>query len=74
MLNKEEIFEKISPVLKKKGVKKIAVFGSYARDEEKPGSDIDIIVEFSERKSLLDLVRYRKRVIRNSGNTRGFAD
>ncbi|HHT9114999.1 MAG: nucleotidyltransferase family protein [Planctomycetes bacterium] len=60
MLNKGEIFEKICHVLKKKGAKKIAVFGSYARDEEKPGSDIDIIVEFSERKSLLELVRIER--------------
>ena len=36
--------------------KKIAVFGSYARDEAKPESDMDILVEVSERKSLLDLV------------------
>ena len=51
MMNKEEIFEKISHVLKKKGQKvAVLVFGFYARDEEKPGSDIDIIVEFSERK------------------------
>jgi len=47
-------------VLKNKGAKKIAVFGSYARDEEKPGSDVDIIVEFSERKSLLALVRIER--------------
>ena len=60
MLNKEEIFEKISQVLKNKGARKIAIFGSYARDEEKPGSDIDIIVEFSERKSLLALVRIER--------------
>jgi len=28
-------------------VKKIGLFGSYARDEQKEDSDIDIIVEFS---------------------------
>jgi len=60
MLNKRKIFEKIVQVLKNKGAKKIAVFGSYARNEEKPGSDVDIIVEFSERKSLLALVRIER--------------
>jgi hypothetical protein len=30
------------------------------RGEEKPGSDIDILVEFSERKSLLEFVRIER--------------
>jgi hypothetical protein len=34
---------------------RIAVFGSYARNEDKPGSDIDILVRFSGRVSLFDL-------------------
>lgn len=55
-MNKENLFKKIISLIKKHGAKKIAVFGSYARGEEKPKSDIDILVEFSERKSLLDLV------------------
>jgi predicted nucleotidyltransferase len=54
--NKKEIFEKIIQVLKNHGVKKIFVFGSYVRGEEKPQSDIDIIVEFLGRKSLLDII------------------
>jgi predicted nucleotidyltransferase len=29
-------------------IKKISVFGSFARGEQKKGSDIDILVEFSE--------------------------
>ena len=29
-------------------VKSIAIFGSYVRNEQKEGSDIDILVEFSE--------------------------
>jgi predicted nucleotidyltransferase len=60
MVNREEIFEKIAQALKKQGARKIAVFGSYVREEEKPGSDIDILVEFSERKSLLELVRIER--------------
>ncbi len=56
----KELFEKISSFLKEEGAKKIAVFGSYARGEEKPESDIDILVEFSETKSLLTLVRIER--------------
>jgi len=51
-----KLFEEIASNLKKKGAKKIAVFGSYARGDARPGSDVDVLVEFSERKSLLDLV------------------
>ncbi len=29
-------------------VKSIAVFGSYARGDQSPGSDVDILVEFDE--------------------------
>ncbi len=35
--------------LKKHGAKKIAIFGSYARGEVKPGSDLDVIVEFLKK-------------------------
>ena len=60
MNNKREIFEKIIKFLKNEGAKKISVFGSYVRGEEKEDSDIDIIVEFSESKSLLELVRIER--------------
>lgn len=50
------IFKKLTSILISHGAKRIAIFGSYARDEPGPESDIDIIVEFSERKSLLDIV------------------
>jgi len=60
MINREEIFEKIAQALKNQGARKIAVFGSCVRGEEKPGSDIDILVEFSGRKSLLELVKIER--------------
>jgi len=56
MLSRTEIFKRIAQLLKKQGAKKIAVFGSYIRKEQKPNSDIDIVVEFSGRKSLLDII------------------
>ena len=43
-------------VLKKYGVSKAAIFGSVARGDDTEDSDIDIIVEFVDGKSLLDLV------------------
>ena len=49
-----EIKRKIAPVLKRNGVKRAGIFGSYARGEQKKNSDIDILIEFDG--SLLDLV------------------
>lgn len=60
MQNREEIFQCLAKELKKQGANKIAVFGSYVRQEENPSSDIDVLVEFSERKSLLDIVRIER--------------
>jgi len=40
-----QIKEKTVPILKKAGVTRSAVFGSYVRGEEKKDSDIDILVE-----------------------------
>lgn len=37
--------------------RRIAVFGSVARGEEAPGSDLDFLVEFEPGSSLFDLVR-----------------
>ncbi len=37
-------------------ITEIGIFGSYIRGEQKKESDIDILVEFSEPVSLLDLI------------------
>jgi predicted nucleotidyltransferase len=36
---------------------KIGIFGSFARGENKKGSDIDILIEFKNPPSLLGLIR-----------------
>ena len=36
------------------GVKKLELFGSYARNENKIGSDIDFLVEFKPGRGLFD--------------------
>lgn len=48
---------KIIPTLKRQGVTKASVFGSFARGQAQKDSDIDILVELPKGKSLLDLVR-----------------
>lgn len=48
--------EIIISFLKKHGAIKIGIFGSTARGEERPDSDIDILVEFSETKSLFEFI------------------
>lgn len=50
-----EIRNRIYPILKRYDVAKASIFGSYVREEETIESDIDILVEFSVEKSLLDL-------------------
>lgn len=42
------------------GVSQIAVFGSYARGEARPDSDLDLLVSFSEQKSLLGVIRLER--------------
>jgi len=49
-----EIKKKIKSILKKKGIVRAGIFGSYARGEQKKNSDIDVLIEFND--SLLKLV------------------
>ncbi|MEM2928334.1 MAG: nucleotidyltransferase family protein [Nitrososphaerota archaeon] len=50
----KEIIRKHRKELEEKfKVKSIAIFGSYARNEQKETSDVDILVEFSEPVGLL---------------------
>ena len=59
MRNEElaELKKKIVPVLKRNGVVRAGIFGSYARGEAKKNSDIDILIKIRAKKfSLLDLV------------------
>ncbi len=51
----EELKKTLIDVLRKHDVKKAALFGSIVRGEATDESDIDLLVEFEGRKSLLDL-------------------
>jgi len=52
----EKVKEIILRVLVPQGVARVSVFGSHARGEAGPNSDIDILVRFENPKSLFELV------------------
>ena len=57
MLTSKTIMEKIETNfqnIKRYGIKKIGLFGSYVRNEQKGKSDIDILVEFEKGKKTFD--------------------
>ncbi len=47
----------IIPILKENDVEEAGIFGSFARNEAKKESDLDILVKFGKAKSLFDLAR-----------------
>lgn len=55
-----EIKEKAGPILNAYGIKYAGVFGSAARGEDTPESDVDILVRLGESPfSLLDLIGFK---------------
>ena len=53
---------KLIEVCRQNDVVKIGVFGSIVRGEANEQSDLDLIVEFSKRKSLLALVALERKL------------
>ena len=50
-----EILKKHEDIIKKKyHVQKIGIFGSFARGEEKEGSDIDVLIELEDKYETFD--------------------
>jgi predicted nucleotidyltransferase len=54
--------DKIAEFCKRNGVRKLSLFGSALRDDFRPDSDIDLLVEFRDgaAPSLLDLARMER--------------
>jgi len=46
-----------SELSNKHKVKTIGIFGSYVRNKARKGSDLDLLVEFSEPITLIDFIR-----------------
>jgi predicted nucleotidyltransferase len=51
----KKISMQILPILKKAGVVRSGIFGSFARGEETVDSDLDILVELKKGKTYFDL-------------------
>jgi predicted nucleotidyltransferase len=56
------IKEKALPELKKAGVLKSSLFGSYARGEAGAESDVDILVELPDDKNMFDLIELEEKL------------
>ena len=53
----KEKLKKLEPLLRERyKVKRIGIFGSYVRGEEKKRSDLDILVEFIEEPGFFDFL------------------
>ena len=55
----QKLKPKIVRILKKNGIKKAGIFGSYARGEQKRKSDIDILIQPTKTMSLLGFVEVK---------------
>jgi predicted nucleotidyltransferase len=52
--------DKIISFMHQQGAERVGVFGSYARNEARPDSDLDLMVWFKEQKSLLGIIRIER--------------
>ena len=52
----QDIEQTLVSILKKHDAARIGIFGSRARGEARPDSDLDVLVDFRKTKSLLTLV------------------
>ena len=55
----EPVREKIIDILRNNGVKRASFFGSIVRGEMTEESDVDLLVKFEGRRSLLDLAHLK---------------
>ena len=64
---KQKLYSDIVDFLKGKGATRVAVFGSYVRDEESPKSDIDVMTVFPDDMSLMKFVRIERELSKHIG-------
>lgn len=50
---------KLTQIAQNNHISYLALFGSYARGEQRPDSDIDFLIDFDTTQSLFDLARVK---------------
>lgn len=55
----EQLKNLITPIAKKHGVKTVSLFGSYSRGEATENSDVDLIIDAGEIRSMWGLSSFR---------------
>jgi predicted nucleotidyltransferase len=61
--------EIMAPILKEAGVIRASFFGSLARGEATAASDVDLLVELPQGKSLFDLIALKLKLEEASGRS-----
>jgi hypothetical protein len=59
----------LADLCERNGIRRLRVFGSFARGDESATSDIDLIADFADRKSLIDLVRIERELSERLGRS-----
>jgi predicted nucleotidyltransferase len=62
-----EIRKKIAGMSRDHGARSVRLFGSYARGDAREGSDLDLLVEMDQGRSLLDLIDLQHALERELG-------
>lgn len=59
----ENISTTLAPILKKYSIKYAGIFGSYARGEARPDSDVDILVSLGDQTfTLFDMMNFKDEI------------
>ncbi len=53
---------KILSLAERHGARNVRIFGSYARGEERPDSDLDLLIDIETGRTLLDLIGFQQDV------------
>lgn len=67
-MSRQEIENTIITFLRDYNLLRIGIFGSFARNEQGPKSDIDILVKFKQSPSLLQLIKIENGLSKKLGN------